>query len=359
MADRDLLDYIDESELKVNHAANRRLKMGRSSRARQKSVRKSGNLRMLYTPKESFDWDDNDGTLPEPHSKRVRLATTSCTDNDGTLPEPHSKRVRLSTSCTDNDGTLPEPHSKRVRLSTTSCTDNDGTLPEPHSKRVRLSTTSCTTTIGDGSRIDSSFDVVDETPGISGTKVLPFQSRLNKSTVVSERSLKVVPKPMQQHKTVRHLFNNNMEGLVPISGSSETHADGQNAVNVVDNSLFRRSERKSPSVSGITRLQVTKISAMSSKGRVPICSVGGNSSVTTNRMYASKTETADHNKLAQLVQISELTWTSHRAEQAASTHKPQHLNEEEDELPATQPVSSLLLKGQYKQQYNLKFTSLS
>jgi len=295
MADRDLLEYIDESEVNVSHTANRRLKMGRSSRARPRRGRKSGNLRMLYTPKDSFDSDDNDGILPEPHSKRVRLSTTSCT-----------------------------------------------------------------ATIGDGSRINSSFDTVDETPGISRTQVLPFQSCFNKSTVVSERSLKVVPKPMQQHKTEHHLFNNNkMEGLVPISDSSETHAVGQNAVNMVDNSLFGRHESKSPSVSGITRLQMTKISAMSSKGRVPICSIDGNSAVTTNRMSTRKTETADHNKLGHLVQISELTWTSHRAEQAASTHKPQHLNEEEDELAATQPVSSLLLKGQYKLQYNLKFTSLS
>jgi hypothetical protein len=49
-----------------------------------------------------------------------------------------------------------------------------------------------------------------------------------------------------------------------------------------------------------------------------------------------------------LEQISELTWTRHCAEQAASTHEPQHLNVKEDERPATQPVYSLLLKGQYK-----------
>jgi hypothetical protein len=224
--------------------------------------------------------------------------------------------------------------------------DNDGVLLEPPSKRIRLSSTSCTATIGVGSCIDSSFDVVDVTPGISRTQELLFQSCLNKSTFVSGRNLKVVPKPMQQHKTAHNLFNNNnMERLSPISGSSETHANGQNAVNVVDNSMFGRSDSKSPSVSGITRLQETKISAMSSKGRIPVCSVDGNSSVITNRMCTTKAETTDHNKLAQLVRISELTWTSHRAEQASSTQKPQHLDEEEDELPATQPISSLLLKG--------------
>jgi len=278
MADRDLLDYIDEGEMNVNHTPNRRLKMERLSRSRQKSVRKSGKLRVLYTPKESLDLEDNDGILPESHSKRLRLSSTSCT-----------------------------------------------------------------ATTGDGNRIDSSFDV--DAPGVSRT-----QSCIDKSTFLSGRNLKVVPKPMQQHKTVRTLFNNyNMEGLSTICGSSETQADGQNPVNVVDNSVFGKSESKSPSVSGITRLQVTKISAMSSKGRIPVCSVDGNSSVNTNRMCTRKAKTTDHKKLAQLVQISELTWTSHRAEQGASTHKPQHLNEEEDEHPATQPVSSLLLKGQYKQ----------
>lgn len=295
MANRDLLDYMDESELNVNRTPTRRLKMGRLSRSRQKSVRKSGNLRVLYTPQKSLDLEDNDGILPEPHPKRIRLSSTSCT-----------------------------------------------------------------ATIGDGSRIDSSFDVVDVTPGVSRTQVLPFQTCLNKSTFVSGRNLEIVPKPMQQHKTACNLFNNNnMEGLSPISGSSETHAVGQNAVNVVDNSMFGRSESMSPSVSGITRLQVKKISAMSSKGTIPVCSINGNSSVITNRMCTRKAETTDHNKLAQLVQISEVTRTSHRAEQAASTHKPQHLNEEEDELPATQPVSSLLLKGQYKEVYNLKLMSLS
>jgi len=292
MADRKLLNYIDESELNVNHTPNRRLKMGLLSRSRQKGVGKSRKLRMLYTPKETFDLEDNDGILPEPHSKRIRLSPTSCTS-----------------------------------------------------------------TVGDGSRVDSSFDVVDVTPGISSTQALPFQSCLNKSTFVSEKNLKVVPKAMQQHKTVHNLFNSNkMKRLSPISDSSETV---QNAVNVVDNSMFGKSESKSPSVSGITRLQVAKISAMSSKRRIPACSVDGNSSSMTNRMCKRKAKTTDHNKLAQLVQISELTWTSHRAEQTARTHKPQHLNEEEDELLATQPVSSLLFKGQYKQLYNLKFTSVS
>jgi len=292
MADR---DCIDESELKVNRSPNRRLKMGRLSRSRQKSVRKSRKLRVLYTPKESLDLEDNDGILLEPPSKRIRLSSTSCT-----------------------------------------------------------------ATIGDGSHIDSNFDVVDVTPGISRTQALPFQSCLNKSTFVSGRNLKVVPKPMQQHKTTHNLFNNNnMQRSSPISGSSETHADGQNAVNVVDNSMFGRSDSKSPSISGITRLQETKVSAMRSKGRIPICSVDGNSSVITNRMCTTKAETTDHNKLAQLVRTSELTWTSHRAEQASSTHKPQHLDEKDDEILATKPVSSLLFKGQYKQQYNLKFMSVS
>jgi hypothetical protein len=295
MADRDLLDYTNESELNVNNTPKRRLRMGRLSRSRQKSARKSGNLRVLYTPKESLDLEDNDGILSEPPSKRIRLSSASCT-----------------------------------------------------------------ATIGDGSCIDSSFDVVDITPGMSRTQTLPFQSCLNKSTFVSERNLKVVPKPMQQHKTACDLFNNNnMEGLSSTSGSSETHADGQNSVNMVDNNMYGRSDSKSPSVRGITRLQMTKISAMSNKSRIPVLSVDRNSSDITNRMCTKKAETTDYNKLGQLVQISELTWTSHRAEQAASTHKPQHHNEEEDELPATQPVSSLLLKGQYKQVYNLKLMSLS
>ena len=295
MADRDLFDYIDESE--VSCTPNRRLKMKRLRNSKQKNVGNSGKLRrVLFTHKDSCDLEE----------------------------------------------------------------DKDGILPEPHPKRIRSSSTSCTATSGDGSHIDSRLDVVDVTSDVSRTQVLPFQSSLNKSTILSGRNRKVVPKPTQQHKTTYDLFNNNnMEGLSPISGSSKTHADGQNAVNVVDNSMFGRSESKSPSVSGITRLHVTKISAMSNKDRIPISSVDGNSSVLTNIMCTRKSDTADHNKLAQLVQMPELTWTSHRAESTASTHKPQHLNEEENEIPSTRPVSNVLLKGQYKQMYNLKLTSLS
>jgi hypothetical protein len=294
MADRDLLDYIDESESNINHTQKRRLRSGCLSRSRQKRVRKPGKLRALYTPKDSLDLED------------------------------------------------------------------DGIVSEPPTKRMTVSSTSCTATIGDGSRIDSSLDIVDITPGISRTQTLPFKSCLNKSTFLSGRSLKVVPKPIQQHKTAHDLFNNNnMEGLSSTSGNSETHVDGQNAVNMVDNSMFGRSESKSPSVSGITRLHVTKISAMSNKSSIPVHSIDGNSSHITNRMCTTKVETTDRNKLAQLVQMSELTWISRRTEQAPSTHKPQQLNGEEDELPAIQPVSNLLLKGQYEQLYNLKLMSLS
>jgi len=209
MADRDMVNCIDEGQVNVYHTPNRRLKMEHLSRSRQKNVRKTGKLRVLYTPKDTLDLEDN------------------------------------------------------VRI-----------LPEPHSKGLRLSSAPCTITSG---------DVVDVTSG----------------------NLKVALKPMQQHKIAHTLFNNyTMEGL-STTGSSETQAVGQNPVNVLD-----------------------------------------------------KAKTTDRKKLAQLIQISELTWTSHRAEQGASTHKPQHLNEEEDEHPATQPVSSQLLKGQYKQVYNLKFTSV-
>ena len=283
MGDRDLLDYLDESELNVNHTPNRRLGMERLSRSRQKSVRKSGNLRVLYTPKKSLNLEENAGNLPEPHSRRIRLSSASRN-----------------------------------------------------------------ATISDGSRIDSSFGVVDVTPGVNRTQTLPFHPFLNDCTFVSGKNIEVVPKSIQQHKTVCDLINkNNMAGLSPIPGSSESHTDGQNAVKVVENNMFGRSESKSPSVSGITRLQVTKISAMSIKGRIPVDSVDGNSSVISNRMCTRGADTADHNKLEELVHISELTQTNHRGEQAASTNKSQHLNEEEDELPSTQPVSSLLLKGQY------------
>jgi hypothetical protein len=281
MAGRDLLDYSDESDLNVNFTPNRRLGMGRLSRSRQKSVRKPRKLRVLYTHKESLDLDENASNLPEPYARRIRLSSASHT-----------------------------------------------------------------ATVGDGSQIDSSLDCVDITPDINRTQMLPSQSHLNNSTFLSGRNIAVLPESMQQHKPVGDLINkNNMEGLFPISGSLESHADGQNAVNVVDNNMSGRSESKSVSVSGITRLQVTKISAVSSKGRIPVCSVDGDSSVTTDRICTREADTTEHNNLAELAQISELTLASHRAEQGASTHKPQHLNEEEDELSATQPVSTLLLKG--------------
>jgi hypothetical protein len=214
--------------------------------------------------------------------------------------------------------------------------DNDGIAPESPSKRTALSTISFTATVGDGSHIDSNFDDVNIIAGTSRTQTLPFQSSLNKSIFVPGKNLEVVPKPIQQHKTAHNLFNDsNMEVLPSTSGNC---ADGQNAVSMVDNSMFGRSESQSPSVSGITRLQVTKISAMSNKSGIPFHSVDGSSSVKTNRMCTMKAETA---------------------EQTASTHKPQQLNDEEGGIFATQPVSRLLLKGQYKQLYNLKLMSLS
>ncbi|GFG28231.1 hypothetical protein Cfor_07871 [Coptotermes formosanus] len=283
MADRDLLDYLDESELNVNHTPNGRLGMGRLSRSRQSSVRKSGKFRMLYTPKQSLDLEENAGNLPEPHSRRIRLSSTSLN-----------------------------------------------------------------ATVGDGSHISTSFDVVDVTPGINRTQMLPFLSCLKNCTSVSGRNIEVAPKSMQQHKTVCDLINKNYgEGLSPLAGSSERHADAQIAAKVAENKMVGRRESKSPSISGITRLQATKTSAMSSKVGTPVCSIDGNSSVVSDRMCTREVETAHHTKLDELGHISELTQTSHRAEEVASIQKPQQLNEEEDELPATQPVSSLLLKGQY------------
>ena len=296
MADRSLIDYLDESELNVNRTPNRRVGMGRLSRSRQSSVRKSGKFRVLYTPKESLDMQENAGNLPQPQARRIRLSSAS--------------------------------HNA---------------------------------TIGDGSCIDSSFDVVDVTPGINGAQTVPFQLCLNNCTSISGRNIEFVPTSVQQRKAVCDLGNkNDVERLSPLSSSSEFNAVGQNAVKLAEKEMFGKRESKSPSISGITRLQATKNSAMCSKDRTPVCSVDGNSSVMTDRMCIRQAETANDTKLDELVHISEFARISHRSEQASSTQKPIQLNEEEDELPATQPVSSLLLKGQYYQLlYNLKLTFLS
>jgi hypothetical protein len=287
MADRDLLDYLDESGLNVDHTPNICQRRGNLSRSRQSSLRKSGKFRKLYTPKESPDVDENPGE------------------------------------------------------STESCP-----------KRMRLSSVSHTATLGNGSHNNSSFDVVDVTPGINKIKSSTFPSYLNNHISVLGRDHKVIPTSMQHCKSLHGSFNkNDLEREFSSSVSSGT--DALNTLKTTEKEiLFGRKESKSPRVSGITSLWAPKIPpAMSSKCRTPLHSIDGSSSIVTDGMCVRQTEITNHTKLCGLRHISELIQkTPCRTEQVRSQQKTPQCNEdEENELPATQPVSSLLLKGQSHQ----------
>lgn len=287
MADRDLLHYLDESGLNVDHTPDICLRRGNLSRSRQSSLRKSGKFRKLYTPKESTDVDENPGKSSESYPKRMRLSSVS--------------------------------HNA---------------------------------TLGNGSHHDSSFDVVDVTPGINKIKSLTFQSYVNNHISILGGDHKVIPTSMQHCKSLHDSFNkNDLERESPSSVSFGT--DSLHTMKATEKEiLFRRKESRSPRVSGITSLWAPKTPpAMSSKCRTPLHSVDGSSSFVTDGMCVRQTEITNHAKLCGIRHFSELIQkTPCRAEQVRSLQKsPQCNEEEENELPATQPISSLLLKGQSHQ----------
>lgn len=281
MADRDLLHYIDESGLNVDHTPNIGLRRGNLSRSRQSSLRKSEKLRKLYPLKESPDVDENPGKTSESYLKRMRLSSVS--------------------------------HNA---------------------------------TPGSGIHNNSSFDVVDITPDINKIKSSTFQSYLNNHISVLGGDHKVIPTSMQKCKSLHDLFNkNDLE-----RESSSSVSLGTDALNTMKTTekeiLFGRKESKSPRVSGITSLWAPKTPpAMSSKRRTSLHSIDGSSSFITDGVCVKQTEITNH--ISELIQK-----TPCRTEQVRSLQKsPQFNEEEENELPATQPVSSLLLKGQSHQQF--------
>jgi hypothetical protein len=366
MADGDEQHDIGESGLNVDHTPDASLRTRSQSRSRQSSLRKSGKFRKLYTPKESPDVDEN------------------------------------------------------TEKSHESCP-----------KRMRLSTVSHNATCGNGSHVDSSFDVVDATPCTNKTKSSAFQSYFNNHISVTGRDHKVMPTSVQQCKSLHDLFNKNDLGRVsPLSFRSGIHTDALNTTKTTEkdelfgrkerksplvsgitslwatktppasgsesripvrsldgspsfmtdgmcirqaeitnhtklcaqaqntmkttekDELFGRKERKSPLVSGITSLWATKTPpASSSESRIPVRSVGGSPSFMTDGMRIRQAEITNHTKLCGPGHISELTQkTPCRTEQVGSLQKSLQCSEsEENELPATQPVSSLLLKGQSHQ----------
>jgi len=284
MADGDLLDYLDKSDLNVDHTPNRQLGIGDLSGS---SVRKLGKFHKLYTPRESPSVDDGTENSPVPF------------------------------------------HSRR-----------------------RLSSTSHNATIGNGSHIDSSFGVVDVTPGADGLQSLSFQSYLRNYASAREGNFKVTPKSMQHCKPLGNSVNkNDFEKLSSSPESLKTHAAWQKTMKEETERLLERKGSKSPGVNGITSLWATKIpAAVSSKCRNPVCSLDGSSSVVRDR----QTEATSHAKLGGLGHFSQLTPS--RSEQVKSPQMPPLCGDEEkDELPATQPVSSLLLKGQcYQLVYQIR-----
>lgn len=287
MGDRDLLHYLDENDLNIDHTPNICVKRGNLSRSRQSSLRKSGKFRKLYTPKESPDVDEHPGKSRESYLKRIRLSSVS--------------------------------HNA---------------------------------TLGNGSHNDSSSDVVDATPGINKVKSLTFQSYLNNHISILGGDHKVIYTSKQHCKSLHDSFNkNDLEGESPSPVSLGT--DVLNTVKTTEKEvLFGKKESKSPRVSGITSLWAPKTPpAMSSKCRTPLHSVDGSSSLVTDGMCVRQTEITNHAKLCGLRHISELIQkTPCRTEQVRSLRKPPQCNEEEEnELPATQPIASLLLKGQSHQ----------
>jgi hypothetical protein len=285
MADEDLQHYLGESGLNVDHTPDVRLRRGSLSRSRQSSLRKSGKFRKLYTPNETLDADKSTGKSPE------------------------------------------------------SCP-----------KRMGLSSVSHNATCGNGSHVDSSFDVLDVTPGINKTKSSTFLSYFNNHISATGRD-EAIPTSMQQCKSLHDSFNkNDLEGESPLSFSLGIHTDAQNTMKrTEEDKLFGRKESKSPRVSGITSLWATKTPpAMSRECRTPVCSVDGSPSFITDGTCIRQTEITNHTKLCGLGHISKLIQKT--PEQVGCLQKSLQINEEEEnELPATQPVSSLLLKGQSHQ----------
>jgi hypothetical protein len=286
MADRDLPHCLDESGLNVDNTPNNHLRRRSLSRSRQGSLRKSGNFRKLYTPKEKLNVDENTGKSPE------------------------------------------------------SCP-----------KRMRLSSVSHNATCGNGSHIDSSFDVVDVTPGINKMKSPTFQSCFNNHMSLTGRDHKVIPTSMQQCKLLHDsIKKNDLEGESPLSFNLRIHTDSLNTMKTTEkDKLFGRNKSKSPRVSGITSLWATKTPpVMSRECRTPVHSIDSSPSYKTDGMCIRQPEITNHTKLCGLGNVSELTkMTPCRTEQVRSLQKtPQIIEVEENELPATQPVSSLLLKGQ-------------
>ncbi|XP_021939001.1 uncharacterized protein LOC110839260 isoform X3 [Zootermopsis nevadensis] len=276
MAATDLLDYSNEQGLNVDCTPERQQGMGSLSGSGRSSVRKSGKLRKLFTPKELHSVDENTDISPEPCLKRKRLSSISHT-----------------------------------------------------------------ATVANGSYIDSSFDVVDVTPGINGLQSLTFRSHLNNYSSVPVGNLKVTPESMQHCDS----FNKNDSESLPLSPVSiKMYENGKKMEKVGRKGLFCRKGSKSSGVSGITSLSAAKTShATSSK-----CSgsVIGNSLDTTGRVHRRQTEIIHHTKQNGLGNFSELIHKIPcRTEAIISPQKSPQCNEDEEELPPTQPIASLLLRG--------------
>jgi hypothetical protein len=228
-----------------------------------------------------------------------------------------------------------------------SVDENTDNSPEPYPKRKRLSSTSHNATIGNGSHIDTSFDVVDVTPGINGLQSLTFRWCLNNYTSMPGGNLKVTPKSMHQCDS----FNkNDSESLSASPVTMKMYANGQKIAKE-EKGLLCKKGSKSFGVSGITSLCAADTSpATSSKCSTPVCSAIGSTLTVADRMHSRQTEPNNHNKQDGLGHISKLIHkTPCRTDQVVSPRKSPQCSEEEGELPATQPVASLLLKGEYHQ----------
>jgi hypothetical protein len=261
-------------------------------------------------------------------------------------PNINLRRGSLSRSRQSSlrkSGTFRKLYTPKEKL---DVDENTGKSPESCPKRMRLSSVSHNATCGNGSYIDSSFDVVDITPGINKMKSSTFQSCFNNHISLMGKDHKVIPTSMQQCKVLRDSINkNDLEGESPLAFNLGIHTDALNTMKTTEkDKLFGRKENKSPRVSGITSLWATKTPpVMSRECRTAVRSIDGSPSF--------QTEITNHTKLCGLGHVSELTQkTPCRTEQIKSLQKTPQINEEEEnELPATQPVSSLLLKGQSHQ----------
>ncbi|KAJ4432249.1 hypothetical protein ANN_20865 [Periplaneta americana] len=284
MAGRDILSFIDENDMNVNQTPDRRVLRSSLSRSRQSSIRKSGKFRRLYTPNK-----------------------------------------------TNEDGD-----------------QNEDNFFEPNAKRQRLSAVSHNATIGNGSHIDSSFDTVDVTPGIEMQRSVISQSYLNSHMSVASRCLKISPKSMQQCCPLGETSNNNnMQRTALSTARVEEHVKRS----AEQKDLFVGKQKSNlPKVAGISSLKTVHTpTATCSKFKIPAHSMNSSPVMSSSRTSNKSLHISGITEMSRLGRTLDLSYrtpekTTQSIRRLEEPFQSDRDLEEKEELPDTQPVSSLLLK---------------